>query len=485
MRVLLAAIIAVFAFPAAAYAQVNSPIGPARIGDYSAIRNVAVISALGDTLCVIDNSGFFGRDHEVDIAAWAMDAQIVAASRDYFAGRFNIVDVPHDRLALAQYPNRGLLRSNQAMEEFLAALPHEGIDAFVVIRPDVPYAARGKEGLSIQAYDDWLEIWANYSVTLYDANTHDVIGQADARFTDRPSEEPYFAGFELGIDLADDLIPTAEQMAALKREYLELVSYSYLETLRALELGITLPAPGARQTVGLADSRYADIETVAVVSTIDPVVKAYDHRMFVGGVESLIDAPHCTVNADFETIMEEYLAPHFTIVEAALDRAAIEAAGTHEGNDIRERFPELPETPAADAYVLLYDFATFPPDRGVLTYTPEGVGLFQAVKGYVNETYAFAHVMILIVDGRTRELISGLMATTSEDFLLPTSLEIGMDNWFSEAEDMTPERERIMREAINTLAADALPDTLYRMGVTGERVNRLPPGWVIPAEWMQ
>jgi hypothetical protein len=141
----------------------------AQTGSYSKIHKVAVISAIGSRF-VIQNNSFWGtQKYPLDIATWKVDDAVEGMIRRYLGSRFELVSVPLDRAKLASLPNGPWDNSTGGVRKLLAAVPDEGLDAFIIIRPDLEYQAPGIGGLGLQNSTDFINdaapvVWANYEI---------------------------------------------------------------------------------------------------------------------------------------------------------------------------------------------------------------------------------------------------------------------------------------------------------------------------------
>lgn len=117
--------------------------------------------------------------------------------RSELGQRFQIVDVPYDRRSVNALgdgddgSNRGAgglvgglavlaaggTESERALKNVLRALPHDDIDASVVVWPTRWNSAPGLSGLSLEGGNEW----ANFKIEIVDARTFEFIAVADSR----------------------------------------------------------------------------------------------------------------------------------------------------------------------------------------------------------------------------------------------------------------------------------------------------------------
>ena len=143
------------------------------------IHSVAIISAIGQTM-TLGRAGWLAKHKVITIADWKIDELVDATLRRYLAGRFTFVNVPHDSAALQAIPNGTTDVSVKAMHDYLAALPAQDADAFIVVRPDGEGAAP-TPGLSLDndgSSTSRPSLNANYEIDIVDAKTWKVIAHA-------------------------------------------------------------------------------------------------------------------------------------------------------------------------------------------------------------------------------------------------------------------------------------------------------------------
>jgi len=235
------------------YVPQAPPQVPAAVtGAYERFHTVAVISAIGATL-TLNNQHFLGtKTGALDIADWRIDDQVNSSLHQYLGARFTFKDVAYDRGALASIPNGAWDDSRVALRKYLVAVPNDGVDAFIVVRPDLEYKMPGMPGLALMKNEDNRPmIWANYEIDVLDAHTLELISKAYSRVQTRAGTPLSFAVMPArdSLKLDDDFALNDAQRAELHTDVSVLLTVSLLETLRALQTGVTLPAVGARAIV--------------------------------------------------------------------------------------------------------------------------------------------------------------------------------------------------------------------------------------------
>jgi len=172
------------------------------------------------------------------------------------ATRFTVKPVAHDSAALAAIPNGFYdMSSGKALQAYLAALPDHGVDAFVVVRPDAEKGTPTTPGLSLDATGGGARPieQANFEIDVVDSQSGRVISHAFSRAADRQGVAEQFAAFYGSADarVMPNTVPSDAQRIRMKKDFERNVSLAVRETLRSLNLGITLPEIGARTFVPL------------------------------------------------------------------------------------------------------------------------------------------------------------------------------------------------------------------------------------------
>ena len=257
---------------------------------------------------------------------------------------------------MAKIPNGALNPSEGALRTYLQALPHDGIDAFVVVRASLRYDVPGKSGLALETDNNIPVLWANYDIEIMDTTSFAMIGKAYSRVALRAGEQVGFAAVVASQAVLPDkdYNHTPEQMEVLRSIFGRLLSMSLVETLRVLELGIALPDVGDRLIVPMAqgENPFTNLKTVAIVSGLgDEFELRYFGSVFSKGESST------TVDWQVDKLVEEHarglLAKRFQILDVPVDRTALVSARVlGPDNKLRESISELPSGQPVDAYIV-------------------------------------------------------------------------------------------------------------------------------------
>ncbi len=265
------------ASPAAAVI-VYTPAPPPKVqvGSYDGIHNVTVLSAIGGSITFQNNYFVAPMTGSLNISEWKIDEQVDDMLRQYLGSRFKVQVGTFDRTALAAIPNGPWDASGGPTRRFLQALPNDGVDAFVIVRPDLDLGAPGLIGISLTRNvvvgNATPVLWANYEIVLIDAHSYATIAVAHSRLLLHRRDEPSFAGLytDDSLKLDASFALDARQKNILHAMVLRLVTASMIETLRVLHLDIPLPEPGARELVALPPNLkpYPNVASVAIVSGV-------------------------------------------------------------------------------------------------------------------------------------------------------------------------------------------------------------------------
>jgi hypothetical protein len=212
--------------------RADAPRIPAPVtGNYTGIRTVAVLSGLGDFELEM-RSPAGKRISAMDVGPWQVDDRVEAAVRLTLKDRFRFVRVAYDRRWLAAA--RADLAHAGRYDAFLRSVPAQGIDAFVVVRPN----AVGGLALQTIAHRDTI-LWADFVVDVIDARSLAVIASATARIQPPGGTRANFPGLVVGRDYTLDaaLRVDNQHREDLRRLTDELLTATLSETLAAMGLG--------------------------------------------------------------------------------------------------------------------------------------------------------------------------------------------------------------------------------------------------------
>lgn len=448
-------------------------------GGYDNVHTVAVVSSLGASM-TLQYHDFWGEHSKpFDISTWDVDGKVEALLKQYLDGRFAFKDVAYDKAKLAAIPNGPFVNTEADVSKYLRGLDNDGVDAFLVVRPDLNQQLPGTEGIGLDnggAFNDPLPVeWANYEVEFFDAHSYKKIASAYSRLSLRKGEKPSFAGIVTTdiLKLDRDLEPKPEQVTVLKIVTDQLVTKSLIETLRVMDLGVALPEPGARQLVPIPADKmpYAKIKTVAVASNIGD---AFDFEYIATIFDRTTHAtpvPNWQIDKNADDEARTTLAKHFTVVDANVDLAAFANAQVlDKDGKFDPKFPGLTARDDVDAYVLLIKYRAPVWEK----IEGEGVGLFQ--NEVANVTAVFAKYAVLLVDAHTLKVVVSRSAVTSPNYLQPEPF-VPIDDklWPKNTANMTQDEANALESILRPLVADTVDETLLSMGLTGMMIDREPP----------
>ncbi len=208
--------------------------GPARAADYSAIRTVGIIAAVGDTVTRQMEDGFasYRSRDRLPIADWNIDGWLATQIAYAVSPRFAVKAVAYNA---AQFQ---ALDAPAAAAELVGALPAtNGVDAYIVVHRQVEHSAKAGtvlSGLGIYNSDlvfggEYDAAYAFYAVTVVDARSGAVIADAAARLPDG-SETLREADAEIWSDPFQET--SDEQMARIRTALFGLLRDSLPGTLK-------------------------------------------------------------------------------------------------------------------------------------------------------------------------------------------------------------------------------------------------------------
>lgn len=200
-------------------------VEPARAGSYEAIRSVAVVSAVGDTLALQYRAPTGTRNGALDVATWKLDRMVEAYVRSALAGRF--------RIAPATDPMQPASLGADSVEAALKTAASRNIDALVVIKP-----GRGTP-VELQTVEFGQTIlWVDFEMDVIDAHSRAVIAHAAARLNPPGADKPRFPGLIVGRDYQLDrtLALAPQKQANLHLLTQELAAAALSSTMESLKL---------------------------------------------------------------------------------------------------------------------------------------------------------------------------------------------------------------------------------------------------------
>jgi hypothetical protein len=448
----------------------------AKTGDYSQIHKIAIVSAIGQTMTV-GSTGLFAKHSNFDITDWKLDDLVETTVRKYIADRFGIIDVPYDRAALASIPDGYGPRDR--MHAYLAALPAMGVDAFVVVHPDTASYSPDTPGLSIGDIEGISGpiFTADYDIDIVDAHSLQVIGHTFSRVQLRAGALPSFVQMLGPVDLKvlHGQTPTDAQRTRLKAHFSTIVQESLIETLRSLDLGIALPAAGARVIVPIPANLkpFANIKTVAIVSAVGQEL-TLGHRgaWFVHDM-NFVPIADWKMDDKIEALIAASLDKRFTVKSVPADRAKIFAMDVpFTAGGLATPIDGLTPTPDLDAYIVVLKHTSML--RMGLDPMP-GLGIWHQTPVGDDYSAVFANYTIALVDAHTLKPIWLSWGAASPALPSKIIYRDAPNSVWPEKGMLTPDQAANVRQRLMDELADSIPETLLHMTLTGTMVSNEPP----------
>ena len=330
--------------------------------DYSAIHTVSVISSIGDKVNLSFGNMWGTATKEMPIQSWNIDALVETRLRQYLSGRFTFKDILYDRSALAKIPNTPFSFSNTEYSEFLKSIPANGVDAYIIVRPDLEYHQPGVAGLGLWNADNFAKpmtpyVWTNYEIDIVDARTLQTIAHAISSFR-RNDKSPFsWAGVPSpALRVGGDFKLTDAQINLLHATVVPMVNLSLIEVLRDLNTGVALPPPGARTIVPVSPERdpYKAYKKVAIVSALGDVIDLeHEGGTIFSHDNYLTPDPNWHLDDLVEARARAALEKHFLIAQPNVDRATFANAMIWDRDGkLAPNFAGLNPSPDVDLYVV-------------------------------------------------------------------------------------------------------------------------------------
>lgn len=470
IRSFLAGALAALCLSTGAQAQDAAPANP-----WDRIHTVAIVSGIGTSLTLRSDNSLSSDTRQVAIADWNIDAQVTAALKQYLAGRFKFADVKYDPAGIARIPSGDWDNFDHATRAFDSTLTADGVDAFIVVRPNADNNVSGQPGLVLEDRHDAdprpVE-WAGYEIDIVDAKTFQLIAHAQSALRLRDSAPPSVAA-RMGaasLNPGESLAMSDAQRAALQADFARLVSQSLVEAVRALDLNVPLPDIGARNLVAFAPGQdpFASIKTVAIASAIGDELSLKQWYM-VTLTEKQIAIGDWHLDDQIERMAKDAMGKRFTIVQGDIDRGALASADLIDSRGrIPDSFPGLKPASDIDAYVLFIKMPLADEAGGVGMYTNN------ALIGS-SETDLFANYAVAVIDAHTLKPITVVKATTGPKAAATTPMRaVDAAMWPASLTALTPEESTKLHQAVSSILADSVPETLLRMGLTGMTIGGAP-----------
>jgi hypothetical protein len=460
--------------------SVPSVVPPAKTGDYSNIKSVAVISAIA-TKVTLGNMALLADHKDIDVTDWNLDQTVEATVKQYLTGKFMVKPLAYDRAALAAIPNGHFdTGSAKPVDDFLRALPAQGIDAFVVVRPDSEGSAPPAAGFSLDAtngfYTRPVEV-ANYEIDIIDAHTGAVIGHALSRITERQQTQASFAAIYAPPDLflSPKDTPSDYQRAEMKNDFARLIASSLRETLRSLDLGIALPEVGSRTLIPIPLDKdpHKNVHTVAVLSAVGDQLELNHRAPFFVHKLTKIPVADWNLDREIEAKMAAVLDKRWAVKAVPADRTKLaNVVIDYNAHPLQTPIDGLTQTSDVDAYVVVLKNSG---PVGGLSDTVSGMGLWNMNGVDGQNTGIFARYVIAVIDPHTLKPVWIQRGLTSPARSPEIPLVITSNaNWPKDGGALTPDQAQRLHPAFSDIMNDSVPETMFRMALTGMMVAPAP-----------
>jgi hypothetical protein len=446
-------------------------------GDTSKVHTVAIVTTVGQNL-VVGDPGWFQQRTRFDISELGLDDFIATTAKQYLGTRFTFVDLPYDRAKLALVSNGANDPATTNYSTYLQGVPTDGIDAFMIIRPDAESAGAIMPGLSVGGGDGSRPVLhANYEIDIVDAKTGQRISHVLSRIQFREGAGASFAAIfgPPSLLLTSKDTPSLAQRTTIKEVYQQLLGKSLIETIRPLNLGAALPAASARAMVPNPDATRPKLSAVALVSAVGDTLEL-EHRaaFFVhdSGSQPIGD---WHFDGDIEALMTAALDKRISVKQAAgIDRARIAAQTfTPSPNPPHVPVDGLVRTDAVQAYLVV-----------VRTTTPDifgdqiaGLGMMHHTALVSDDTTAFTSLALAVVDAKT--LLPVVVVRLTASLARPQALlaQLVPNVFWPEKMTYAPGQSEMLHHAFDDTVADAIPETLMRLRLTAmiPATDQLPP----------
>ncbi len=439
------------------------PAPDADVGDYSKIHKVAILCTLSDSVPF----GGEGKDGTIDIASWKVSAQLCGTLRKRLAERFEFVDAVVDPVALAH----GAIRRS-SLKTFLKAQANPGIDAYLVVRPSEGGASGSGVTLRTAQTAGDATLALNYEIDIIDTHRFSTVGDAEARLRTREPQLAYYPIVTVKNVDKQALIAGADP-EALERVHQALnwsLELSAVETLRALKIDIALPPVGDH---GIATPPLAKEMTkyrnVAVISAVGADLRITTTG-FAKNKSVMLSASLPDLDQQIEGMAAPVLAHNHVVKPVQIDHALLANVEISKDGTLA---PVAGLTPSSDvdAYVLVLRAPVGDGEAG----SAGGIGLVHWTPALAaNKLSVTANIGIAVVDARTLKVagVSTLRqgakeVCDSEKVVTPGVNCLIDEKRYAPAkpEDLSDDAKAETRATIQKLLADAIPETLFALGL--------------------
>ncbi len=213
--------------------------------DYSGIKSIAIISAIGDELTISSLGGtiFSRSQNTIAINSWLVDDLISKRSAELLQPRFAIIPLSDERQKFLQVtPNS----SPGSLSGALKTLPKaEGVDAYVVIlkssRKNWPWIGQDVTGLALSrnatlGAPEWYRAHTLYAIYVFDARSLQQVDWRIAKSSDKyPLPWPVMQA-DAALWPTDGRTLKPEQAERLKTMIADLLNDSLQESFRRMKL---------------------------------------------------------------------------------------------------------------------------------------------------------------------------------------------------------------------------------------------------------
>jgi len=448
-------------------------------GDYSNIHTVAVVSAIGQSIAV-GYGGFWGASSKnVDISDWKIDDGVAATLQQLLGSRFAFKSVNFDRASIQKLPNGPLNNTSGTVKKILAAIPNDGIDAFMVVRPDLEGSAPGVQGLALENGNNLGTtmrpvVWANYEIDLIDAHSFSTIAKSYARIALHNGEKPSFAGLFTGPEL---LLDRNAPLADAQKEDLHLyvnkiVSASLVETIRSMGFGVSLPDTGARTLVPIPEDKkpYRSAKSVAVFSVIGDQLDLEHSGMFFAHDVYALPVPDWNLDAEVVKTITENLDPRLTVKSASADLTALRGARVLNADGKEDpAFPGLAASQDVDLYIVVVKVKQA---CAIGQHDCNGLGMVNWTPAMPEITDVFARYAIAVIDAHTLKWLMWRTATMPPSFSSNQPFDtVANSTWPKKPPEMTPEQISTVHTSLDKILNQSIPETMMFLGLTGKMVE--------------
>lgn len=430
------------------------------MGDYQKIHRIGVLSAIGTTLTSLNPA-------VQDISSWRIDDLVSATLKKYMSSKFTLVDVPFDRNALVTI-NRQLWRERDTLA-FMKTLPNQDLDAYIVVRP-ADGGLPGPAAIGLNLSPAGTVLWTNFEIDIIDAHSLTYIGEGYARIQTQVGQDPLFAARELVqipiYRLASGLTPA--ELDFVHHEVADLLPRALVETVRALDMGVSLPPIGDHSIAAPAlTTVMTGLKSVGVIAAIgDSLDLVNPGNLFTKQTRTSVQLPQSGIDDAAESVARDTLSHHYIVRSVTGDRSQLAQMTIIPGAPI-PRILGLKPTNDVDAYVLIL--------KANKTGSPyRGLGIWHVTPLTNVTTAVFAQYGIVVLDAHTLRPVTGSTAAEPpaqiclkpDTFQNPMS-ECVVDNslWPAAGDGLSADATKQTHDLVLKMLAGEIPETLFQLGL--------------------